>query len=71
MMSAVEASERLIEPVHENHDIANHADGCDAGAMTATESDLGAAFPMRQGRLAAFLSQEPSTRKLRSEGRPL
>jgi hypothetical protein len=51
MMKAIEASERLIELVRGNDDIANHADGCDAGAMTAAESALGAAFPPSYRRL--------------------
>ncbi|UUS32420.1 MULTISPECIES: SMI1/KNR4 family protein [Streptomyces] len=50
-MSAVEASERLIELVRGNDDIANHADGCDAGTMAAAESALGAAFPPSYRRL--------------------
>ncbi|WP_437019677.1 SMI1/KNR4 family protein [Streptomyces sp. enrichment culture] len=44
-MSAIEASERLIELVRGNDDIANHADGCDAGTMAAAERDLGVTFP--------------------------
>lgn len=51
MMSAVEASERLIELVRENDDLANHADGCDAEAMTTAENDLGVAFPPSYRRL--------------------
>ncbi|MEN3541136.1 SMI1/KNR4 family protein [Microbispora sp. ZYX-F-249] len=51
MMDAVEASERLIELVRGNDDIANHADGCDAGTMAAAESDLGVAFPPSYRRL--------------------
>ncbi|MET8566244.1 SMI1/KNR4 family protein [Streptomyces flaveolus] len=51
MMNAVEASERLIELVRGNDDIANHADGCDAGTMAAAESDLGVAFPPSYRRL--------------------
>ncbi|QOV35925.1 SMI1/KNR4 family protein [Streptomyces ferrugineus] len=51
MMNAVEASERLIELVHENDDIANHAEGCDAETMTAAERDLGVEFPLSYRRL--------------------
>jgi hypothetical protein len=51
MMNAVEASERLIELVRGNDDIANHADGCDAGTIAAAESDLGVAFPPSYRRL--------------------
>ncbi|MCZ7416996.1 MULTISPECIES: SMI1/KNR4 family protein [unclassified Streptomyces] len=51
MMNAVAASERLIELVRGNDDIANHADGCDAGTMAAAESDLGVAFPPSYRRL--------------------
>jgi hypothetical protein len=51
MMNALEASERLIELVRENDDIANHADGCDAETMAAAESDLGVAFPPSYRRL--------------------
>lgn len=51
MMNAIEASERLIELVRGNDDIANHADGCDAGTMAAAESDLGVAFPASYRRL--------------------
>ncbi|MEU0070846.1 SMI1/KNR4 family protein [Streptomyces sp. NPDC006332] len=51
MMSAVDAGERVIQLVRENDDIANHADGCDAGTMTAAESDLGVAFPPSYRRL--------------------
>ncbi|MEN3586690.1 SMI1/KNR4 family protein [Streptomyces sp. ZYX-F-203] len=45
MINAVEASERLIELVRGNDDIANYADGCDAGMMATAESDLGVNFP--------------------------
>ena len=45
MMSAIEASERLIELVRDNDDIANHADGCDAGTIAVAERDLGVMFP--------------------------
>ncbi|KOV76104.1 hypothetical protein ADL01_16820 [Streptomyces sp. NRRL WC-3618] len=45
MMSAVEDSERLIELVRANDDIANHADGCDTGTITAAERDLSVMFP--------------------------
>ncbi|MEV5100234.1 SMI1/KNR4 family protein [Streptomyces rochei] len=51
MMNAVEASERLIELVRGNDDIANHADGCDVGTMAAAESDLGVPFPPSYRRL--------------------
>ncbi|GAA4976330.1 SMI1/KNR4 family protein [Streptomyces hyderabadensis] len=51
MMNAVEASERLIELICGNDDIANHADGCDAGRMAAAENDLGLAFPPSYRRL--------------------
>ncbi|MBY8881582.1 SMI1/KNR4 family protein [Actinacidiphila acidipaludis] len=51
MMDAVEASERLIELVRGNDDIANHGDGCDVGAMAAAEGDLGVAFPPSYRRL--------------------
>lgn len=51
MMSAVEASERLIELVRRNDDIAHHADGCDSGTMTTAESDLGMSFPLSYRRL--------------------
>ncbi|MFB7684755.1 SMI1/KNR4 family protein [Streptomyces rochei] len=50
-MNAVEASERLIELVRGNDDIANHADGCDVGTMAAAESDLGVPFPPSYRRL--------------------
>ncbi|WP_329545888.1 SMI1/KNR4 family protein [Streptomyces sp. NBC_01356] len=45
MMSAIEASERLIELVRGNDDIAHHADGCDAGTIAVAERDLGVTFP--------------------------
>jgi hypothetical protein len=45
MTSAIEASERLIELVRGNDDIANHADGCDAEMLAAAERELGVAFP--------------------------
>jgi hypothetical protein len=45
MMSAIEASEGLIELVRANDDISNYADGCDAGAITIAERDLGVKFP--------------------------
>jgi hypothetical protein len=45
MMGATEASERLIELVRGSDDIANHADGCDAGLITAAERDLSVTFP--------------------------
>ncbi|WP_034274678.1 SMI1/KNR4 family protein [Haloechinothrix halophila] len=45
MMNAVEASERLIELVRGNDDIANHAEGCDAGKIAAAERDLGVGIP--------------------------
>ncbi|MEV4332915.1 SMI1/KNR4 family protein [Streptomyces sp. NPDC049597] len=51
MTNAVEASERLIELVRGNDDIANHADGCDARTLISAESDLGAAFPPSYRRL--------------------
>jgi hypothetical protein len=51
MMSAVEMSERLIELVRGNDDIANHADGCDAETMAAAESALGVTFPPSYRRL--------------------
>ncbi|MFC8817837.1 SMI1/KNR4 family protein [Streptomyces rochei] len=51
MMNAVEASERLIELVRGNDDIANHADGCDVGTMATAESDLGVPFPPSYRRL--------------------
>jgi hypothetical protein len=51
MMNAVEASERLIELVRGNDDIANHAEGCEAGTMAAAESALGVAFPPSYRRL--------------------
>lgn len=44
-MSPIEVSERLIELVRGNDDIANHADGCDAGMIAAAERDLGVTFP--------------------------
>ncbi|WP_344462358.1 SMI1/KNR4 family protein [Kitasatospora kazusensis] len=44
-MSAIEASERLVELVRGNDDIANHADGCDAAMIAAAEHDLGVTFP--------------------------
>ncbi|GGV05129.1 SMI1/KNR4 family protein [Streptomyces spectabilis] len=44
-MNAVEASERLIQLIRENEDIANHADGCSAGEVAAAERDLGATLP--------------------------
>ena len=50
-MNAVEASERLIELVRGNGDIANHADGCDAGMIAAAERDLGVALPASYRRL--------------------
>ncbi|GGQ83909.1 SMI1/KNR4 family protein [Couchioplanes azureus] len=51
MMSAIEASERLIELVRANDDIANFADGCDAGTIAAAERDLGAPLPPSYRRL--------------------
>jgi len=45
MMSAIEASERLIELVRGSDDIANHADGCDVGTISLAERDLGVTFP--------------------------
>ncbi|MET8209568.1 SMI1/KNR4 family protein [Streptomyces sp. NPDC005373] len=51
MMNAVESSERLIELVRGNDDIANHADGCDAGTMTVAERELGVTFPPSYRRL--------------------
>jgi hypothetical protein len=44
-MDAVEASQRLIELVRDNDDIANHADGCDPETIAAAEDQLGLAFP--------------------------
>ena len=44
-MSAIEASERLIELVRGNDDIANHADGCDARTITVAERDLDVRLP--------------------------
>lgn len=51
MMNAVEASERLIDLVHGNEDIANHADGCDVEVIAAAERELGVAFPPSYRRL--------------------
>jgi hypothetical protein len=45
MMSAIESSERLIELVRGNDEIANHADGCDEGTIAAAERDLSTTFP--------------------------
>ncbi|MFD4142911.1 SMI1/KNR4 family protein [Streptomyces sp. NPDC058572] len=45
MTSAVEASERLIQLVRDNEDIANHAEGCDVGMLTRAERELGVEFP--------------------------
>ncbi|MFD5325422.1 SMI1/KNR4 family protein [Streptomyces sp. NPDC127092] len=45
MTRGVEASERLIELVRRNDDIANHAAGCDAETVAAAENELGMAFP--------------------------
>ncbi|MGW2521836.1 SMI1/KNR4 family protein [Streptomyces sp. NPDC001617] len=50
-MNAVEASERLIELVRSNDDIANHGDGCTAETITGAERDLGATFPSSYRRL--------------------
>ncbi|RSM76166.1 hypothetical protein DL991_23295 [Amycolatopsis sp. WAC 01375] len=50
-MSAVEASERLIDLVHANPDLANHADGCDEVAIAAAERALGIPFPPSYRRL--------------------
>jgi hypothetical protein len=44
-MSSIEASERLIDLVRANDDLANHAGGCAEGTMAAAERDLGVAFP--------------------------
>ncbi|MDN0200836.1 SMI1/KNR4 family protein [Streptomyces sp. S.PNR 29] len=51
MTRAVEASEQVIRLVHENEDIVNHADGCDAGVLAAAERELGFAFPPSYRRL--------------------
>lgn len=45
MMSAVEASERLIELARDSDDIANHAGGCEAGVLATVERDVGVTFP--------------------------
>lgn len=45
MIRAIEASERLIELVRGNDDIANHAGGCEAEVMAAAERDVGVTFP--------------------------
>lgn len=50
-MTAAEASERLIELVLANDDIANHSDGCDAELITAAERELGSKFPPSYKRL--------------------
>ncbi|WET76744.1 SMI1/KNR4 family protein [Amycolatopsis sp. QT-25] len=44
-MSAVEASERLIDLVRANPDLANHAEGCDELTVATAERVLGIPFP--------------------------
>jgi antitoxin YobK len=51
MMGAVDDSERLIELIASNDDIAHHADGCDAATLTAAESAIEIAFPPSYRRL--------------------
>jgi hypothetical protein len=44
-VTSVEASERLIELIRANPDIANYADGCDPETLVAAERVLGGSFP--------------------------
>lgn len=51
MMNAIEASDRLIEVVRTNDDIANYADGCDAETIAIAERELGILVPPSYRRL--------------------
>jgi hypothetical protein len=45
MAGAIKDTERLIDLVRGNDDIANHADGCDRETIAAAERELGIQFP--------------------------
>lgn len=51
MMTATEASEKLIDLILANEDIANRAEGCDAGQIAVAERDIGMTFPPSYRRL--------------------
>ncbi|MFD7237045.1 SMI1/KNR4 family protein [Streptomyces syringium] len=51
MMIAVEASEKLIDLILANEEIANHAEGCDEEVISAAEREMSIAFPPSYRRL--------------------